>query len=674
MRLMSEDAAEVVSTQANAFSFVLSGLGRLAAGCETLDAGVREQVRPHGSAHGEDLLQDFILYLRRPLEEDMALAEVARRFHLEPVEVLAVRLAIAAEQDLLVGHLLSHLQPPLALSRPTIGLVAQAYAPAQVHQAVQALGQGNAVRCGLLQMCGEDGPLPERQMRIPLPTALALGDVESPWPGTAPLVQEVRAIALGASAEARAAALAHRLLAPATLSPTLVIRSGDTHEARSAADQVCSRMALRGTMVQTDQVAGMAPWLTLNGLIPVFSLWLLPGERRPAPTIPGYDGAVILLMGPEGECDAEGRIVLDWRLETPPAQERAELWRAALGEAAEDEAMAEQLAHEHRHAAGRIATLAAMAREEAAARMGSEAGLRVTRADVRAVARRGEAVRLGALAELIADEVEDAALVVPLVLRRELESLVVRCRLREHFPEALGISIQARYRPSVRALFVGPSGTGKTLAVAWIATRLGIPLFRVDLSAISSKYIGETEKNLSQLLARAEQSEVVLLFDEADSLFGKRTDIQDSNDRFANAQTNYLLQRMETYNGITILTSNGRSRFDDAFSRRFDMIVPFPMPGPQERRDLWIAHLGCDAGGGLTPAQWNVLAAGADLTGGQIRNAVLCGAVAAAQEGGRIAYRHLLTGVASEYRKLSRQMPNELKQAEAAGRIDTRMD
>src|SRR5207302_11471594 len=146
----------------------------------------------------------------------------------------------------------------------------------------------------------------------------------------------------------------------------------------------------------------------------------------------------------------------------------------------------------------------------------------------------------------------------------------------------------ARYRPGVRALFLGPSGTGKTLAAGWLATQLGLPLFRVDLASITSKYIGETEKNLSQLLARAEHAEVVLLFDEADSLFGKRTDVKDSNDRFANAQTNYLLQRIETFDGIALLTSNSRSRFDAAFSRRLDLIIEFPMPGPEERRAAWV--------------------------------------------------------------------------------------
>ena len=163
------------------------------------------------------------------------------------------------------------------------------------------------------------------------------------------------------------------------------------------------------------------------------------------------------------------------------------------------------------------------------------------------------------LAELMPETIPDEALVLPAAIRRELESLIARCLARDALADALGPASRARYRPGVRALFVGPSGTGKTLAVGWMATRLGLPLYRVDLASVTSKYIGETEKNLAQLFARAEHSEVVLLFDEADSLFGKRTDVKDSNDRFANAQTNYLLSRIESYEGIAILTSNSRA-------------------------------------------------------------------------------------------------------------------
>ncbi len=164
---MLNPATEAVADgQLNADSFVLAGLARLAGSCDTLDEGVSDRLRNIAAARIEgrkSVLAAFQDYLRRPAEADAALVEVALQFKLDTVEILAVRLAIAAEQDLLIGHLLSHLQQPLALSRPTIGLIAQAYAPGDVHHAVHILGQGNAFRCGLLQLCGqlsgEDRPL-----------------------------------------------------------------------------------------------------------------------------------------------------------------------------------------------------------------------------------------------------------------------------------------------------------------------------------------------------------------------------------------------------------------------------------------------------------------------------------------------------------------------------------
>jgi SpoVK/Ycf46/Vps4 family AAA+-type ATPase len=198
------------------------------------------------------------------------------------------------------------------------------------------------------------------------------------------------------------------------------------------------------------------------------------------------------------------------------------------------------------------------------------------------------------------------------------------------------------------------------LAAGWLATLLGLPLYRVDLASVTSKYIGETEKNLAQLFAQAERSDVVLLFDEADSLFGKRTEIKDSNDRFANAQTNYVLQRIESYDGIVLLTSNSRSRFDGAFSRRLDMIIEFPAPGPEERRGLWVAHLGVEHR--LTAYELNRLAATVDLAGGHIRNVVLTAAVVAQDAGRSIGFADLVVGLVAEYRKLGRQVPVEWQQ------------
>jgi SpoVK/Ycf46/Vps4 family AAA+-type ATPase len=208
-------------------------------------------------------------------------------------------------------------------------------------------------------------------------------------------------------------------------------------------------------------------------------------------------------------------------------------------------------------------------------------------------------------------------------------------------------------------MFVGPSGTGKTLAASWLATRLGLPLYRVDLASVTSKYIGETEKNLAQVLARAEHEEVVLLFDEADSMFGKRTDVKEANDRFANAQTNFLLQRIESFDGIVVLTSNSRTRLDPAFTRRLDLVIEFPLPGPDERRGLWLAHL-CTAHD-LDAASINRLAAAADLVGGHIRNAVLTAAVIARRAGRRIGFADLAAGLVAEYRKLGRSVPPELQ-------------
>jgi len=176
----------------------------------------------------------------------------------------------------------------------------------------------------------------------------------------------------------------------------------------------------------------------------------------------------------------------------------------------------------------------------------------------------------------------------------------------------------------------------------------------VDIASVSSKYIGETEKNLGELFARAEHAEVVLLFDEADALFGKRTDVKDANDRFANQQTNYLLQRIESFDGIVVLTSNARGRFDAAFTRRLDAVLEFPLPLPPQRRALWQAHLGEDHA--LGASDLNRLASECELAGGHIRNVVL--AARALAERGPIAWQHLVPAIHAEYRKVGKPAPS----------------
>ena len=237
-------------------------------------------------------------------------------------------------------------------------------------------------------------------------------------------------------------------------------------------------------------------------------------------------------------------------------------------------------------------------------------------------------------------------------LTEALDELVERVWRRDGLADGLGPALTARYSPGVTALMCGESGTGKTLAAHWLAEQIGLPLYRVDMAALTSKWIGETEKNLSHLLATAEQADLILFFDEADSLFGARTDVSDSHDRYANAQTNFLLQRFEEFEGIALLSTNSRDRFDSAFVRRIDAILEFPLPDGPARRELWVQHLG--KGHRLTKADLDLLAVEVDIAGGHIRNVVLGAAARAARGGKPIARGDIAAAVRREYAKLGK--------------------
>jgi hypothetical protein len=597
-----------------------------------------------GTAWHENLAD----YLRRPAPVDAPLLALARELELTPAETLALALAAAVEDDLMVGRALAYLQAPVGGSRPTLGLVAALLADLPgCASPVQAVAAGAAQRVGALALHG-DGPLPELALAVPAPLALALRGIERDWPDVTIGPGRLPPILLPASIQAEA--LRHaKALATAPVR-TLVIRSGSAAEAKTVACAVAAGLRRRAAFIDTDRLAALGPWLFLRGLLPVMCVELAPGEHRRLPALPGYRGPLLAVCTLDGTLEAHGEAPPSWRVTAPPCDERESLWGSALG----DPDLARHLAREHRHSSGRIAELGRAARHLATL----DARVRPTAEHLVSAARIAEPQGLGALATPIADTVPDRALVVTAALRDELEALSTRCRVRDTLADALGPAARIRYHPGVRALFVGPSGTGKTLAASWLATRLGMPLYRIDLAAVTSKYIGETEKNLAQLIARAEHAEVVLLFDEADSLFGKRTDVKDSNDRFANAQTNYLLQRIESFDGVAILTSNSRARFDAAFTRRLDAIIEFVLPGPEERRELWIAHLG--TGHGLSPRELNQLAASVDLAGGHIRNAVLKAAADAHASERAISYADLVRGITAEYRKLGRQTPSGL--------------
>jgi len=201
------------------------------------------------------------------------------------------------------------------------------------------------------------------------------------------------------------------------------------------------------------------------------------------------------------------------------------------------------------------------------------------------------------------------------------------------------------------ALLHGPSGTGKTLAAEVIANDLGLDLFRVDLASVVSKWVGETEKHLRTLLDAADRGCAVLLFDEADALFGKRSEVRDSHDRFANIEIGYLLQRLETYRGVALLTTNMRTSLDAAFTRRIRYVVPFPHPGPELRRRIW--QRAFPDGVAVERLDFELLAQ-LDLTGGSIRNIAVHATLDAAVAGGPVTLEHVRRGAVREYAKLER--------------------
>ncbi len=299
----------------------------------------------------------------------------------------------------------------------------------------------------------------------------------------------------------------------------------------------------------------------------------------------------------------------------PAGQKR--LWQRALGtEASKLEPMLDNLAEQFRLSAETIFSV----------------GGEETSTDPDQLWNRCRALsrpRLEDLAQRIVPSADWDDLVLPALQKTTLRQLAAQVRHRMQVYETWGFSAKGRRGLGISALFAGPSGTGKTLASEVLARELRLDLYRIDLSAVVSKYIGETEKNLKQLFDAAEESGVILLFDEADALFGKRAEVKDSHDRYANIEVSYLLQRMENYQGLAILTTNLRSSMDKAFQRRLRFIVDFPFPDGEQRRAIWSAVFPPQTpAGSLDPARLAQL----NMTGGSIRNIALN----AAFPGGRI--------------------------------------
>ncbi|MBK9756188.1 MAG: ATP-binding protein [Nannocystis sp.] len=376
--------------------------------------------------------------------------------------------------------------------------------------------------------------------------------------------------------------------------------------------------------------------------------WVLADNQRPflAPLAPA-DLLFVIAAGPwHPEAPPPGiAAIAELHVPVPDLPIREALWQAVLPDSSAGPRRA--AADNFRFTPRQILAAAVTARGLADGRGATTPD----QGDLLLACRRHATPKLGALAAPISTPHHWDDLVLPAEHAAQLRDLVRRVQQRSTVLDRWGFGLTGTR--GLAALFAGAPGTGKTMAAGIVARACARDLYRIDLSQVVSKYIGETEKHLEQLFAEAEAADVALFFDEADAIFGKRGAIRDAHDRFANIEVGFLLQRIERFPGLVILASNLRKNIDAAFLRRLQVIVEFPAPDVASRariwRQVWPAAAPVDPG--VDPV---LLAERFDLSGGHIRNIALAAAYAAAHEGATISLRHVLDAARAEYRKLDK--------------------
>lgn len=358
-----------------------------------------------------------------------------------------------------------------------------------------------------------------------------------------------------------------------------------------------------------------------------------------------FEGPCLLVTcsAPDLRHELRRRPVLTLDAPPPDAEERQALWAEQLAGRPDLHPHLPEIAARFRLGSGQIRDAAAMVTTLDETEGASASHLRSAS---QAQSRHG----LGQLAQRVPPWGSWGDLVLPAESIQKLQSIAEHIVHRETVFRDWGLGTKVSAWRGVSALFAGPPGTGKTLSASLVAQALGLELFRIDLAGVVSKYIGETEKNLDRVFRAAHRSNAVLFFDEADALFGKRTEVKDAHDRHANVETSYLLQKLESFEGLSVLATNLKKNIDAAFLRRIDVLVEFPFPGPTERLKLWQTLLPRSMPR-APDVDLDLLAERFELAGGHIKNAVRAAALQAASEGKAVGMAHLMTGVRWELQK-----------------------
>ncbi|MEP6984597.1 MAG: ATP-binding protein [Chloroflexota bacterium] len=344
------------------------------------------------------------------------------------------------------------------------------------------------------------------------------------------------------------------------------------------------------------------------------------------------------------------RRMLRLSFKIPDYKERYDVWESAISkyQTALEPADIEETSAKFGFTRSQIARAVQTAVDLAESR-----GELMQKADLYAGAQAHANLQLGSLAHRIVPRFGWKDLILPPEQTTQLREMSSRLRYSHVVQDDWGFGEAMPNSSGISALFAGDSGTGKTLSAEVIAKDLGLVLYKIDLSAVVSKYIGETEKNLNVIFTTAQSSNAILFFDEADALFGKRSEVKDARDRYANIEIAYLLQQIEAYDGVVIMATNFRQNLDDAFTRRLDFLVDFPFPDAEYRQRLWEAHFPP-----RTPMAADVdfaeIAARYRLAGGNIRNVALAAAYLAAANGQVVTREHIRNAVRREHQKMGR--------------------
>ncbi len=591
---------------------------------------------------------------------DLRLRRLARNFHLDDIDIELLLIAMAPDVDARFERLYGYLQDDVSRRRASVGLGLELCGlPSSSAYARSRLAAGAPlVDEYLVQVEENERPVLTRPLRVPdrvaahllgsdIPDAVVAAlayDCEHAMPNeAATLVRWMRDSEGGGSRlayirerpGASGAALASSAFAQVGR-PTLAL---DLERLRTEDDvvTVAALSAREAGLTGAGIVAGPVEVLIARGLPAVRAFSEMP--------------ALIVLVGARSWDPGWARDVpFICEAPIPDALQRAELWRRNLngdtppsldlaGTMAQFRLTAEQV-----HRAARAARMEAHARE-----------IPLDEEELKAGARAQNAAGLERLARRIQPAVNFADLVLPPDTMAQLKELLTRARYREQVLDVWKMGGPSARRRGLTALFAGPSGTGKTMAAEVLASELGLDLYTVDLATVVDKYVGETEKNLDRIFAEAERINGVILFDEADALFGKRSEVSDAHDRYANVEVAYLLQRMELFDGIAILATNLRANLDEAFTRRLDSLVDFPEPEAEYRRRLWERSLGSNMPR-AADLDLEFLAESFKLSGGAIRNIAVAAAYAAAEAKHPLDMGDLVRATQREYLKLGRMV------------------